>query len=143
MGVGSPEDLVESVAGGVDMCDCVLPTRVARNGALFTRQGRVNITNRRFSEQDAPLELDCDCYTCQRFTAAYLRHLFKAREILGLRLASLHNLRFILRLMDNIRQAIQEDRFEQFRRDFWNCYRPTDETTRRQQKEKWLKAREG
>ena len=143
MGVGSPEDLVESVAGGVDMCDCVLPTRVARNGALFTQQGRVNITNRRFAEQDAPLEPDCDCYTCQRFTAAYLWHLFKAREILGLRLASLHNLRFILRLMASIRQAIQEDRFDQFRQDFWSSYRPTNETTRQQQKEKWLRAREG
>ena len=143
MGVGSPEDLVESVAGGVDMCDCVLPTRVARNGAMFTRQGRVNITNRRFAQQDAPLEADCDCYTCQHFTAAYLWHLFKAREILGLRLASLHNLRFILRLMDHIRRAIQDDRFDGFRQDFWSCYRPTDETTRRLQKEKWLTAREG
>ena len=143
MGVGSPEDLVESVARGVDLCDCVLPTRVARNGALFTQQGRVNITNRRFAEQDAPLEPDCDCYTCQHFTAAYLWHLFKAREILGLRLASLHNLRFILRLMANIRQAIQEDRFDQFRATFWQSYRPTDEAVRQRQKQKWLRAREG
>lgn len=143
MGVGSPEDLVESVARGVDMCDCVLPTRVARNGALFTRQGRVNIMNRRFSEQDSPLESDCDCYTCQHFTAAYLWHLFKAREILGLRLASLHNLRFILRLMADMRQAIADDRFEQYRESFWQSYRPTDEKVRRQQKEKWLRAREG
>ena len=141
MGVGSPEDLVEGVAQGIDMFDCVLPTRVARNGALFTRTGRVNIGNRRFSEQDAPLEEDCDCYACRNFTAAYLWHLFKAREVLGLRLASVHNLHFILRLMEGIRQAILDNGFESFRRDFHNTYRPTNEATRQQQKERWLAAR--
>ena len=143
MGVGSPEDLVESVARGVDMCDCVLPTRVARNGALFTREGRVNITNRRFAEMDAPLEPECDCYACRNFSAAYLWHLFKAKEILGLRLASVHNLRFILRLMDEMRQAIIQGRFDDYRKEFWNRYRPTDENVRQQQKQKWLAAREG
>lgn len=143
MGVGSPEDLVEGVSQGVDMFDCVLPTRVARNGALFTRTGRVNIANRRFAEQDAPLEENCACYACRNFTAAYLWHLFKAREVLGLRLASVHNLHFILRLMEGMRQAILEDRFESFRRDFHNTYRPTDEATRQRQKEKWLAARGG
>ena len=143
MGVGSPEDLVEGVAQGVDMFDCVLPTRVARNGALFTRTGRVNIGNRRFAEMDAPLEENCDCYACRNFTAAYLWHLFKSREILGLRLASVHNLHFILRLMDNLRSAILEDRFAQFRRDFQATYRPTNEVTRQQQKERWLAARGG
>ncbi len=143
MGVGSPEDLVESVARGVDMCDCVLPTRVARNGALFTREGRVNITNRRFAEMDAPLDPECDCYACRNFTAAYLWHLFKAKEILGLRLASLHNLRFILRLMEEMRQAIAQGRFDRYRQGFWNRYRPTDEKVRQQQKQKWLAAREG
>ncbi len=141
MGVGSPEDLVEAVHGGVDMCDCVLPTRVARNGALFTRHGRVNISNRRFSEWDAPLEEDCDCYACRNFTASYLWHLFKAKEVLGLRLASIHNLRFILRLMQEARDAILEDRFDRFRDNFWAEYHPTDEATRRQQKERWLAAR--
>ena len=141
MGVGSPEDLVEAVHGGVDMCDCVLPTRVARNGALFTRHGRVNISNRRFSEWDAPLEPDCDCYACSNFTASYLWHLFKAREVLGLRLASVHNLRFVLRLMQEAREAVLEGRFESFREDFWAEYRPTNEETRRVQKEKWLAAR--
>ncbi len=141
MGVGSPEDVVEGVAQGVDMFDCVLPTRVARNGALFTRTGRVNIANRRFAEQDAPLEEDCVCYACQNFTAAYLWHLFKAREVLGLRLASVHNLHFILRLMEGMRQAIREGRFESFRRDFHDTYRPTDEATRQRQKERWLAAR--
>ena len=143
MGVGSPEDLVEGVSQGVDMFDCVLPTRVARNGALFTRTGRVNIANRRFAEQDAPLEEDCECYACSNFTAAYLWHLFKAKEVLGLRLASVHNLHFVLRLMENVRQAIQEDRFELFRRDFHDTYLPTDEATRQRQKEKWLAARGG
>ncbi len=143
MGVGSPEDLVEGVAQGVDMFDCVLPTRVARNGALFTKLGRVNIANRRFAEQDSPLEEDCDCYACLNFTAAYLRHLFRAREVLGLRLASVHNLRFVLRLMDGIRQSIIEGRFEGFRREFHDAYRPTDEATRLRQKEKWLAARGG
>ena len=141
MGVGSPEDLVEGVSQGVDMFDCVLPTRVARNGALFTRTGRVNIANRRFAEQDAPLEEDCSCYACENFTAAYLWHLFKAKEVLGLRLASVHNLHFILRLMEGMRHAILEDRFESFRRDFHDTYRPTDEATRQRQKEKWLAAR--
>lgn len=141
MGVGSPEDLVEGVAAGVDMFDCVLPTRVARNGALFTAAGRVNIANRRFATMDAPLEADCACYACRHFTAAYLWHLFRAREILGLRLASLHNLYFILRLMDNIRAAIRENRFAQFRQEFHSAYRPTDAATRQQQKERWLAAR--
>ena len=143
MGVGSPEDLVECVARGVDMFDCVLPTRLARNGALFTRQGRINIGNRRFAELDAPLEQDCDCYTCRSYFAAYLWHLFKAKEILGLRLASIHNLRFILRLMAEMREAIEADSFELYREDFLSTYRPTDEVTRQEQKEKWLKARDG
>lgn len=141
MGVGSPEDLVECVALGIDMFDCVLPTRVARNGALFTRQGRVDITNQRFAEVAGPVEAECDCYTCRHFSAAYLRHLFRAKELLGLRLATLHNLRFILRLMADLREAIIEDRFEQLRKDFLSVYRPTDEAVRQEQKQKWLKAR--
>ena len=142
MGVGSPEDLVQSVALGVDMFDCVLPTRLARNGALFTRQGRVNIGNRRFAELGAPLEQSCDCYTCQNYSAAYLWHLFKAKEILGLRLASIHNLRFVLRLMAEMREAIEGDRFDQYRADFLSIYSPTDEVTRQEQKAKWVKARD-
>ena len=141
MGVGSPEDLVESVARGVDMFDCVLPTRVARNGALFTGLGRVNIGNRRFAELDQPLDSECDCYCCRNYSAAYLWHLFKAKEILGLRLASVHNLRFIQRLMAEIRLAISEERFEFFRESFLSRYKPTDEATRQEQKQKWLRAR--
>ncbi len=143
MGVGSPEDLVESVAQGVDMFDCALPTRVARNGAVFTRRGRVDITARRFAEVTGPLEDGCDCYTCGHFTTAYLWHLFRARELLALRLASIHNLRFILRLMAEVRQAIIADRFEEFRREFHDAYRPTNEAVRQAQKERWLKARGG
>ena len=143
MGVGSPEDLVEGVAAGVDLFDCVLPTRVARNGALFTAAGRVNIANRRFADWDAPLEADCDCYSCRNFTAAYLRHLFRAREILGLRLASVHNLWFIQRLMSGLRAAILENRLAEFRREFQAAYRPTDAVTRQEQKERWLAARGG
>ena len=141
MGVGSPEDLVESVARGVDMFDCVLPTRVARNGALFTRKGRVDVTRRRFADQSAPVEEGCDCYTCERFSAGYLWHLFRAKEMLGPRLASIHNLKFIYRLMSEMRESIVEGRFQQFREEFWNSYRPTNEAARQHQKEKWLKAR--
>ena len=141
MGVGSPEDLVEGVARGVDMFDCVLPTRVARHGALFTREGRVDITKRRFAEMNGPLEEDCDCYTCGNFTAAYLWHLFKAKEILALRLASIHNLRFIIRLMETMREAIAGGKFADFRREFGGTYRPTDPEARQAQKERWLRAR--
>ena len=142
MGVGSPEDLVEAVARGVDMFDCVLPTRVARNGALFTSQGRINIKNRRYSGQSEPLEPDCDCYACQHFSTAYLWHLFKAKELLGLRLASIHNLRFISRLMARMREAIVEARFDSFRRDFHQVYQPTNQAARQEQKERSIRARE-
>ena len=143
MGVGSPEDLVECVARGVDLFDCVLPTRVGRNGAWFTRRGRVDITNQRYMEHSEPLEEDCDCYACRHFSAGYLWHLFKAKELLGPRLASIHNLRFIIRLMDDMRQAITEARFDRFREEFTAVYVPTNEAARQEQKIKWLKARGG
>ena len=141
MGVGSPEDLVECVARGMDMFDCALPTRVARNGALFTPEGRVDITQRRFKETSGPVEEGCDCYTCRRFSAAYLHHLFKAKELLGLRLASIHNLRFVLRLMEDMRRAILDGTFESFRTGFLSSYRPTNEAARLSQKEAWMEAR--
>ncbi len=141
MGVGSPEDLVNSVALGVDMFDCVLPTRVARNGALFTPTGRINIANRRYAEDDDPLDHTCDCYACANYSASYLRHLFKAREMLGPRLASIHNLRFILRLMADIRNAIAAGRFAQFHQEFLATYQPTDETRRQTQKHRWVAER--
>ena len=141
MGVGSPEDLVNSVALGIDMFDCVLPTRVARNGALFTPTGRINIANRRYAEQDNPLDSTCDCYACANYTAAYLRHLFKAGEMLGPRLASIHNLRFILNLMAEMQAAIAEGRFASFRSQFLSTYRPTDESRRQAQKHRWIEER--
>ena len=141
MGVGSPEDLVNSVALGVDMFDCVLPTRVARNGALFTPTGRINIANTRYANDDNPLADTCDCYACANYSASYLRHLFKAREMLGPRLASIHNLRFILRLMSDMQNAIAAGRFDQFRQEFLATYQPTDETRRQTQKHRWITQR--
>src|SRR5690606_13040787 len=102
MGVGTPEDLLEGVARGVDMFDCVFPTRVARHGRIFTRQGPYNILNARFTRDFGPLEEGCDCEACTGFSRAYVRHLLRAGEWLGLRLASLHNLRFMFRLMEEI-----------------------------------------
>ena len=139
MGVGSPEDLVEGVARGIDMYDCALPTRVARNGSMFTPEGRVDISKARYAEQQGALDETCDCYTCQNYSAAYLRHLFRAKELLGLRLASIHNLRFVLSLMERMRAAIFEDRFESFRREFMDAYKPANEAARQQQKEHWLR----
>jgi queuine tRNA-ribosyltransferase len=106
MGVGTPADLVEAIARGIDMFDCVLPTRIARNGSILTRGGRINLRNRRFIEDSGPPDDGCDCYTCQRFSRAYLRHLFMAGEILGHRLASIHNLRLLVRLVAQIRERI-------------------------------------
>ena len=143
MGVGSPEDLVEGVARGIDMFDCALPTRVARNGNLFTPEGRVDITKARYAEQQGPLDETCDCYTCRNYSAAYLRHLFRAKELLGLRLASIHNLRFVLALMERIRASILEKRFDAFRRDFLDRYQPANEAARQAQKERWLQTRGG
>lgn len=115
MGVGAPEDLLEGVARGVDLFDCVLPTRLARNAALFSRHGRINIRNAQFERDPAPIEEGCQCYTCRRFSRAYLRHLFKAGEILGARLATLHNVHFLLQLMRDVREAIAQDRFSPFK----------------------------
>ena len=141
MGVGSPEDFVRAVSLGIDMMDCALPTRVARNGALFTADGRLNITNAGFRVSDAPIEAGCDCYTCLNFSAAYLHHLFRAGELLAFRLATIHNLRFMARLMESGRQAILSGRFEAFRDSFLARYRTTDEEVRLSQKRKWLDAR--
>lgn len=111
MGVGTPIDLVEAVARGIDLFDCVLPTRIARNGSVLTHGGRINLRNRRFADDGGPLEDGCDCYTCARFSRAYLRHLFMAGEILAHRLASIHNLRVLVRLVGDLRDAIAAGRF--------------------------------
>jgi len=138
MGVGSPEDLFECVARGVDLFDSALPTRTARNGALFTSEGRCNIQNARFRDADRAIDADCPCYTCRGFSAAYLHHLFKSRELLAYRLATIHNLSFIIRLIERMRQAILDGRFVELREDFLAGYRTTDEETRILQKQKWL-----
>jgi queuine tRNA-ribosyltransferase len=124
MGVGSPEDLFEGVERGVDLFDSVLPTRLARNGAVFTSRGRINLRKAKFADDPAPIEEGCDCYTCRRFSRAYLRHLLKAREILGLRLNTIHNLHFLVELMGRIRAAITEGSFPALKTDFLARYVP-------------------
>ncbi|MBU0485452.1 MAG: tRNA guanosine(34) transglycosylase Tgt [Proteobacteria bacterium] len=119
MGVGTPEDLVESVYRGVDMFDCVMPTRNARNGMLFTSTGRLVIKNARFRDDHRPIDEACDCYVCRHYSRAYLRHLYMAREILSSQLNTIHNLHYFVSLMAKMRQAIEDDRFEKFRDDFY------------------------
>ena len=115
MGVGAPENLLEAVARGIDMFDCVLPTRNGRNAQVFTAKGTINIKNAVYKFDESPLCTDCDCYTCKNFKRAYVRHLFNVNEILGLQLASLHNLRFFINLMEQVRLAIIEGRFAEFK----------------------------
>ncbi|XUX00478.1 MAG: tRNA guanosine(34) transglycosylase Tgt [Dehalogenimonas sp.] len=141
MGVGSPEDIVRGVEVGIDMFDSALPTRVARNGALFTRAGRIDIANARYEGERNPIETDCSCYTCCNFSAGYIHHLFRTKELLAYRLATIHNLFFMSKLMADIRQAILEERYADFSRTFLSDYRPTDEGVRLSQKRQWLKDR--
>ena len=122
MGVGTPDCFLEGVLRGVDMFDCVLATRIARNGTCFTRQGRLVVRNAAYARDFEPLEEGCDCYACRHFSRAYIRHLLKAEEITGARLASIHNLRFLIRMMEEIRQAIAEDRFLDYRKEFYERY---------------------
>ncbi len=117
MGLGKPEDLLDGVAAGIDLFDCVVPTRNGRHGVLFTRQGRLQIRNARFKDDSRPPEAGCDCPTCGRHSRAYLRHLLQINESLGARLASLHNLRFYLRLLEEARVAIEQGRLDALRRD--------------------------
>ncbi len=118
MGVGKPQDIVQAVASGVDMFDCVLPTRNARNGALFTSRGTIAIKNARYRDDERPIDERCGCYTCSHYSRAYLRHLFMAKELLAYRLNTIHNLSYYMRLMHDIRRAIQEKRFAEFREGF-------------------------
>jgi len=122
MGVGTPDCFLEGVLRGVDMFDCVLATRIARNGTCFTKYGRLVVRNAQYARDFTPIEEGCDCYACQHFSRAYVRHLLKADEITGGRLASIHNLRFLIRMMEEIRQAIAEDRFLDYRREFYEKY---------------------
>ncbi|CAO0819671.1 tRNA-guanine transglycosylase [Desulfarculales bacterium] len=118
MGVGEPADLVACAGLGVDLFDCVLPTRMARTGTLLTPRGRLNIRNARHAEDPDPVDLDCDCLACRRYSRAYLRHLFMARELLAYRLNTIHNLHYVLELMASLRQAIAADRYQAFAREF-------------------------
>lgn len=129
MGVGSPEDLWEGVARGVDMFDCVLPTRAARNGALYTPDGRINIKNASWKHEHRPVDETCDCEACTEFTAAYIHHLFRADEVLGLRLASVHNVRFLVRQMEEMRAAIEAGTFAEAYRRFHDRYVPVANPT--------------
>ncbi len=120
MGVGTPEDLVECVGLGIDMFDCVMPTRNARNGMLFTSFGHIVIKNARFALDERPVDPECNCYTCRNYSRAYLRHLFMARELLSYRLNTIHNLHYYLKLMSDMRSAIEKDEFLSFKRNFYS-----------------------
>ena len=122
MGVGTPDYLIESAIRGIDMCDCVLQTRIARNGTAMTSQGKITVRNAAYAEDFTTLDPNCDCYTCTHHTKAYLRHLIKCNEILGARLLSIHNLKFTMNLMENVRKAIEEDRLLDFRDEFYKSY---------------------
>ena len=141
MGSGSPEDLVRAVAAGFDLFDCALPTRVARHGAVFTDRGRYDVAKSQYREALAPLEDGCDCSTCRTFSAAYVHHLFRSRELLGSRLATIHNLRFYQRLMERMRQAILGGAFDDFQREFLAAYVPTDEHARQEQRGRWRRTK--
>lgn len=127
MGVGTPDCILEGVNLGVDMFDCVFPTRVARNGTAMTARGRLVIRNAVYAEDFRPIDEECGCYACRNFSRAYIRHLFKAEELFGLRLLSIHNLHFLLDFAAQIREAIAEDRFPEFRKNFWDHWEEKDQ----------------
>jgi len=123
MGVGTPEDLIEGVKYGVDMFDCVMPTRIARHGQVFTHNGKITIRNAQFKDDFSPIDADCDCEVCQNYSRAYIRHLMKRKEILGMRLNTYHNLYFLLNLMEELKTAIKNNNFEEYRREFYSNYK--------------------
>jgi queuine tRNA-ribosyltransferase len=127
MGVGSPDYLLEAAMAGVDMCDCVLPTRIARNGTAMTSHGKIVVRNATYAEDFTPLDSECDCYTCKNYTRAYIRHLIKCNEILGVRLLSIHNIKFLTNLMERVRIEIEKDNLLNFVNDFYNKYGYTKE----------------
>ena len=122
MGVGTPDCLLEGVMYGIDMFDCVFPTRVARNGTVMTNKGRLVVKNAEFARDFRPIDPDCNCYTCRIFSRAYIRHLLKTEEIFGLRLTTTHNLHFLVNFMKEMRQSILDERFLEFREEFWAYY---------------------
>lgn len=123
MGVGEPVDLFEGVKRGIDMFDCVLPTRLARHGTAFTKNGKIHLKNSKYKEDFTPIDDTCDCYACKHYTKAYIRHLITAKETFGARLLSIHNIRFLHKLMENIRVAIKEDRLEEYEKQFFTSYK--------------------
>ncbi len=127
MGVGEPIDIIEGVIRGIDMFDCVIPTRIARHGNAFTRHGRMNIKNAKYKEDFTPIEEDCDCYACKHYTKAYIRHLINVDETFGARLLSIHNIRFLIRLTEQLRIAIKEDRILEYREEFIRSYYEKDQ----------------
>ena len=127
MGVGSPDYLLEAAMAGIDMCDCVLPTRIARNGTAMTSHGKVVVRNANYAEDFTPLDPECDCYTCRNYTRAYIRHLVKCNEILGVRLLSIHNIKFLTNLMERVRIEIENDNLANFVKDFYKKYGYTKE----------------
>ena len=122
MGVGDPIDIIEGVIRGVDIFDCVLPTRIARHGQAFTRTGKINLNNSKFIEDFTPIDPECDCYTCKNYTRGYLRHLITTKESLGGSLLSIHNIRFLIKLTEELRQAIKDDNILEYREKFINRY---------------------
>lgn len=122
MGVGEPFDILEGVERGIDMFDCVLPTRIARHGNAFTRDGKMNIKNAKYKDDFAPIESDCDCYACKNYTRAYIRHLITSNETFGSRLLSIHNIRFLIKLTEEIREAIKNDNFLEYKENFKRRY---------------------
>ena len=130
MGIGTPEDLVEAVWRGYDMFDCVMPTRNARNGMLFTNQGRLNIKRKQYEDDQGPIDPTCDCYVCRTYSRAYLRHLFRSGEILSSMLNTHHNIAWYLNLMSRMREAITQDRFEAFRKEFYHHQQPETENNK-------------
>lgn len=122
MGVGNPEDILEAVERGIDMFDCVMPTRIARNGTVLTYSGRLNLNNAKYAKDTKPIEPGCDCYACKNFTRGYIRHLLNAKEILGIRLTTIHNLRFMMRFMEDVRDSIRKKKFLSFKKRFLKRY---------------------
>ncbi|PMQ02347.1 MAG: tRNA guanosine(34) transglycosylase Tgt [Dictyoglomus sp. NZ13-RE01] len=139
MGVGAPEDLVVMVGFGIDMFDCVLPTRLARHGIFYTRDGRRNIKNAIYKEDLSPLEEDCDCYTCRKFSRAYIRHLYLQYETFSYRLLTIHNLRFLFRIMSELKRSIIEGRYEEYKKSFLKRFLSNDRENRLEKEELWTK----
>ena len=123
MGVGEPIDILEGIERGIDMFDCVLPTRLARHGNAFTRNGKINLKNAKYKEDFTPIEETCDCYTCKNYTKSYIKHLINCEESLGGTLLSIHNIRFLIKMTEEIREAIKENKFKEYKEEFINKYK--------------------